>query len=269
METIQVESWEELVRRTEELDGWAFRGERSARWPLASSLFRRLSRFCANKNDWTTREARSLRIFRRKAHIYLHDRGALYDDLRALALMQHYGAPTRLIDFTKSPFVAAFFALEEANEDAVVFALNTPALWNAAPDFDPRLTRNTIDPRQPGNFARYFAPNNTLVLWCGEPAEMDQRLIAQSGVFVVPGQVDLPLDEILQHYRAPDPLLRKFVVPLRLRTEAMRSLYRMNITYATLFPGLEGLARSLAYELEVVWAAGADDDAARLPPAGV
>lgn len=263
METIRVESWDELVRRTEELDGWAFRGERSARWPLASSLFRRLSRFCDDKKLWPAREARSLRIFRRKAHIYLHDRGALDDDLRALALMQHYGAPTRLIDFTKSPYVAAFFALEEAGEDAVVFALNTPFLWRATPDFDPRLTRDAIDPRQPGNFARYFAPNNMPIVWCGEPAEMDQRLIAQSGVFVVPGQVDLPLDDILRRYRAPDPLVRKFVVPGRVRAEAMRALYRMNISYATLFPGLEGLARSLAFELEVVWAAGADDDAAR------
>ena len=38
-----------------------------------------------------------------------------------------------------------------------------------------------------------------------------------------------------------------------LRAEALRALYRMNVTYATLFPDLDGLARSLGYELEAIW----------------
>ena len=82
---------------------------------------------------WRAREARAIRIFRRKAHNYLDDPRALDDDLRCLALMQHHGAPTRLLDFTKSPYVAAFFALESATDDASVYALNTPALWHKSP----------------------------------------------------------------------------------------------------------------------------------------
>jgi hypothetical protein len=47
----------------------------------------------------------------------------------------------------------------------------------------------------------------------------------------------------------------KFVLKSsKIREQAMESLYYMNITYATLFPGLDGLARSLAYELEFHWA---------------
>jgi hypothetical protein len=260
MDIIKIDSWKDLVAHTDALQDWAFRGEHSARWPLVSSLSRRLSEFCPDQSQWRTREARALRIFRRKAHIYLNDRSALDDDLRTLALMQHHGAPTRLIDFTKSPFVAAFFAVEDATEDAALFALNTPALWHATPAFDRSLTRERIDPRQAGNFARYFANNDKPILWCGEPAEMDRRLIAQSGVFVVPGQVDLPLDEILRQYETDQPLLKKFILPLGLRAEAMRYLYRMNLTHATLFPDLEGLARSIAYELEVVWQGARDDD---------
>jgi hypothetical protein len=48
-------------------------------------------------------------------------------------------------------------------------------------------------------------------------------------------------------------MLRKFVLPASAREQAMRALYRMNITSATLFPDLDGLARSMGYELEVVW----------------
>jgi len=253
MDTVTIDSWKSFVACADELDDWAFRGHRAAQQPLVSSLCRRLTQFCPDKSQWPQREARALRIFRRKAHIYLAERSVLEDDLRCLAMMQHHGAPTRLLDFTKSPFVAAFFALEGAVEDAAIYALNTPALWNAVPNFDASLTRDVIDPRRGDNFARYFATNKHPLLWCGEPAEMGRRLVAQSGLFVVPGQLDLTLEQILSHYASQEPLLKKIVMPHGLREQVMHALYRMNITHATLFPDLDGLARSIAYELEVVW----------------
>ena len=253
MQTIRLTRWSDFVEHADAMEGWAFRGHVSAQWPLVPSLTRRLQQFSPDPRLWPLREARAMRVFRRKAHIYLQDRSALSDDLRSLALMQHHGAATRLLDFTKSPFVAAFFALESATRDVAVFALNTPALWNRAPDFDPSLTRSQIDPRVPGNFERYFAGNTLPVLWFGEPSEMDSRLVAQSGLFVVPGVLDLPLDDILDGYGGSEGLLTKFVLPLEMRHDAMRALYRMNVTYATLFPDLDGLARSVSYELESIW----------------
>jgi hypothetical protein len=178
---------------------------------------------------------------------------ALADDVRCLALMQHHGAPTRMLDFTKSPFVAAFFALNNTNRSAAVFALDTPTLWRAAPRHDDTLLRDAIDPRMPGNFERYFLVNREDVIWVGEPESMDRRLVAQSGTFVVPGVLDKPLQDIIAQYARGAPLLRKFVLPPHVRAEAMLSLYRMNITHATLFPDLDGLARSIGYELEITW----------------
>ena len=253
MQVIRLNRWAEFVQHTETLEGWAFRGHVSAQWPLVPSLTRRLQQFSPDQRLWPLREERAMRIFRRKAHIYLHDRAALDDELRCLALMQHHGAATRLLDFTKSPFVAAFFALESAARDVAVFALNTPALWHRAPTFDPSLTRTRIDPRVAGNFDRYFAANKLPILWFGEPSEMDSRLVAQSGLFVVPGVLDQPLDKILENYGGSEGRLIKFVLPLAMRDEAMRALYRMNVTYATLFPDLDGLARSVSYELEAIW----------------
>jgi hypothetical protein len=250
---IRLDTWADFVARAEELDGWAFRGQQRSAWPLASSLTRWLSAFCADTSLWPLREERAIRIFRRKANIHLRERGLLEDELRCLALMQHHGAPTRLLDFTKSPYVAAFFALERATEDVAVYALNTPALWDAAPRFDPGLTRDVIDPRLPGVYQRLYAVNRHPVLWFGEPLEMDTRLVAQSGLFVIPGVLDQPLEAILEQYPDDAQLLTKFVLPASTREQAMRSLYRMNITSATLFPDLDGLARSMGYELEVVW----------------
>lgn len=236
-----------------ELDGWAFRGQQDAGWALLSSLSRYLDAFVPDKSTWRIREERAIRIFRRKAHNYLTEATVLDDDLRCLALMQHHGAPTRLLDFTKSPFVAAFFALERAVTDAAVFALNTPVLWTATPTKDPSLTRETIDPRGKGNFERYFLQNDNQIIWTGEPTEMDRRLVAQSGTVVVPGVLDKSLDEILDEYSHDVPLIRKIVLPRGIREEAMKALYRMNITNATLFPDLDGLAKSIALELEVIW----------------
>lgn len=257
--TVRLSSWDEFTTIARELDGWAFRGHASAAWPLVSSLTRRLNDFCPDRSLWPLREERAMRIFRRKAHIYFTDRQALQDDLRCLALMQHHGAPTRLLDFTKSPFVAAFFAFEGAVDDVAVYALNTPVLWSASPAFDPGLSRERIDPREPGNYQAYFANNRHPLVWFGEPAEMDARLVAQSGVFVLPGLLNDSLEEILQGYEPRQDLLRKYVLPASARDDAMRALYRMNVTHATLFPDLDGLARSIAYELEVVWGRLVDD----------
>jgi hypothetical protein len=253
LQVVRVSRWSEFVEHTEALEGWAFRGHVNALWPLVPSLTRRLQQFSPDPRLWPLREARAMRIFRRKAHIYLADRTALEDELRCLALMQHHGASTRLLDFTKSPFVASFFALESATRDVAVFALNTPALWHRAPAFDSSLTRARIDPRVPGNFDRYFAVNRLPLMWFGEPSEMDSRLVAQSGLFVVPGVLDQPLDVILDGYGGSEHLLTKFILPLEVRHDAMRALYRMNVTYATLFPDLDGLARSVSYELEAIW----------------
>ena len=84
---------------------------------------------------------------------------------------------------------------------------------------------------------------------------MNRRLIAQSGTFLVPAVLDKSVEEILKEYPNPRETLIKFILPAdKVREKGMRELYRMNITQATLFPDLDGLARSLAYELEFHWA---------------
>ncbi len=249
---------------TDSLDAWAFRSQQDARWPLLTSLSRYLNAYIPDQSLWRAREERAIRIFRRKAHNYLGgtvggsmgESTALDDILRCLALMQHHGAPTRLLDFTKSPYVAAFFALQSATCDAAVYALNTPRLWVAAPDGHPEMGRDHIDPREPGNFEKLYLTNANAILWTGEPEEMDRRLVAQAGTLVMPGMLDKPLDEILDSYAGSGVLLKKIVLPLAMRSEAMKALYRMNITTATLFPDLDGLARSIGLELEMTWPAG-------------
>jgi hypothetical protein len=245
-----VDSWDAFLAHITRppYSNWAFRGERDERWPLNSSLSRYLQNFHVARAAWAEQELRILRVFKRKAHQFLEKPPALEDDFQWLALMQHHGAPTRLLDFTWSPYVAAFFAMAHALEDSVVWAMN-PARVNSSRTPEPRR----MDPRVAGNFAKYFLEGNRRFVWMGEPHTMNQRLIAQSGTFAVPGVLDVPIEEVLSA-RDPENILAKFVLAQSMRETAMRELYRMNITYATLFPDLDGLAKSLGYELEFHWA---------------
>jgi hypothetical protein len=241
-----------------EYSNWAYRGQSDAALPLETSLTRYLTKYHVSPKVWAAQEQRILRIFKRKAHNYLEHIPDPTDDLQWLALMEHHGSPTRLIDFTWSPYVAAFFALNNAVEESAVFGLNPQMLlrpqWIRMGRRRERIDPQAVDPRRPGNVERHFFKGQTAFLWLGEPDVMNKRLIAQSGTFAMPSAIDQPITEILRRYENTAHSLVKFVLSAEVREEGLRELYRMNITYATLFPDLDGLSRSLAYELEFHWA---------------
>ena len=245
----RLETWDAFLQLVTQppYSNWAFRGERDERWPLYSSLSRYLQNFAVARPAWADQEARILRIFKRKAHQFLDKPPAWDDDFQWLALMQHHGAPTRLIDFTWSPYVAAFFALERTLLDGVVWAMNPVRIDSSRAPQPARM-----DPRLKGNFKRYFLKGTHRFIWMGEPHTMNRRLIAQSGTFAVPGVLDVAIEDILSD-TDQDNILAKIVLTNPVRETGMRELYRMNITYATLFPDLDGLAKSMGYELEFHW----------------
>jgi hypothetical protein len=247
----RLNSWDDFMRAVTDSPyvNWAFRGQRDDA-PLYTSLSRYFRNFGIDPRAWPGQEERIVRIFKRKAHQFLAQPPAPDDDFQWLALMQHHSAPTRLLDFTWSPYVAAFFALERATGNAAVWALNPK-----------RVETSTLgkigekDPRTPGNFEKYFLHGKEPFIWLGEPDKMNKRLIAQSGTFAVPGVLDRPLEEILTAEQDSAEVMAKFILPAsRIRNVGMRELYRMNITWATLFPDLDGLGRSMNYELEFHWA---------------
>jgi hypothetical protein len=258
----RLESWDEFLKiiTGSPYSNWAFRGHRKEAWPLASALSRYFKIFRIDRRAWPQQEGRILRVFKRKAHQFLAQPPDAADDFQWLALMQHHGAPTRLLDFTWSPYVAAFFALDRATTDAAVWALN-PANISAGgirrsnKSRRAGITTRGMDPRRKGNFARYFLKGDREFIWLGEPDAMNRRLIAQSGTFALPGVLDKPMEQIVHQYPDPKGMMAKFILPAaKIRETGLRELYRMNITHATLFPDLDGLARSLGYELEFHWA---------------
>jgi hypothetical protein len=188
---------------------------------------------------WSTQESRIVRIFTRKAYLLLQHLPGEDDDFEWLALMQHHGAPTRLLDMSWSPYVAAYFAWEHAITDAIVWAIFPPGPLSNRPNPSLRGIRpNTgddIGPWNPGAYRRYFLPNELRTAVIGEPKRMNQRLIVQAGTFVMPGLLDEPVETLVPH----DYIVKFVIDTAAVRREAMADLYNMNIGNATLFPGLD------------------------------
>ncbi|HEX9759419.1 MAG TPA: FRG domain-containing protein [Candidatus Acidoferrales bacterium] len=238
-----LDSWDAYLRAVTDppYANWAFRGQGDAAWSLSSTLTRYFRAYHIPQADWAGREDRALGIFKRKATHFLTHIPARDDDFEWMALMQHHGAPTRLLDFTWSPYVAAFFALERAADHAAVWGLNPQAMTSITPLSGPSFTLDQINSRIGVDKQVGY----------GEPYLLNRRLAAQSGTLVVPTRVGVPVEDILGRARGS---LVKLVLPRdKVRELSMRELYRMKITHETLFPDLDGLARSLAYELEFKW----------------
>lgn len=107
----------EILRSFHEI-GYIFRGHEDANYRLVTTI----DRYGGNIK-WQ-RERFLMREFNRRVNHYLPSERIPNTTLELLSLMQHYGVPTRLLDFTKSPFIALYFAVKDAlmDKDAAVWA---------------------------------------------------------------------------------------------------------------------------------------------------
>src|SRR5438067_6013951 len=106
--TIRLEKWQEFKSLMLQFsENWAFRGQANASWVLNNAI-ERTDFIHFHKGI----EAEFVAEFQRGARNYLSRDETPQHLIEWLALMQHHGAPTRLLDFSRSPFIAAFFAYE-------------------------------------------------------------------------------------------------------------------------------------------------------------
>ncbi|MEZ0326164.1 MAG: FRG domain-containing protein [Fimbriimonas sp.] len=229
------ESWQPDLGRFR--SHFAYKGLTSADYCLATSLMRL-------GGDFASVERHLLRNFRKYAQ--RSDIGA--DSLWSwLALGQHHGLPTRLLDWTYSPFVALHFATARSVGDSVVWCVDfvqahrllpsklREALENEGSDV---WTLEMLDTEVPTWEALNDLGKRGELLLFFEPPSVDQRIVNQYALFSVLTDASMSLDIWLDEH--PE-MTKRIVIPAALRAEVRDKLDQANINERVLFPGLDGL----------------------------
>lgn len=215
MATIEIESFRHFHETIEEQ--YVVSGKIFIYRGVINRKFKLLPRIGRFENYSTTLEKDILDLFVQRARPYIE-----YEPKNRwewLALAQHHGLPTRLLDWSYNPLVAAYFAVSgESTADSVVYAMSAPLIVDTEKAPDPFEINWGVDTFQPD----YLTP----------------RIAAQSGLFTVHG--------------VPDNAFRRnsidrLIIPCKIRKNFKRMLYFYGIHRGTLFPGLDGLAESLIY----------------------
>ncbi|MFZ5864089.1 MAG: FRG domain-containing protein [Nitrospirota bacterium] len=128
--TTNLNSEVDVLQVCAELRGkrWLCRGQSKCYGSLIPSIDHE-PRHTLSRSEKLSLERQSIDVFRSTAKFFAHpgEQGALTDDFIALMVLRHYGVPTRLLDWTMSPYVAAYFAAcSRDTEDGEIWSFDEP-----------------------------------------------------------------------------------------------------------------------------------------------
>lgn len=242
----------ERLQRRKRYSLW-FRGCGKARNQLIPSLYRHPNK--TSPSDLEELERQLMARFRQRSIPY-HSRN-LADDWDALFFMQHYGVPTRLLDWTENPLIGLHFALMLAPfkagrggrlryaESAAVWVLD-PVAWNRAALKHVSFTGGPLTPGD--ETLKGYSPRSTAAAMNAHPvalygAHNSARIVAQQGTFTIFGTNRTPMEALVRNGTCPPEALSCIVIhPSRIQS-MRKSLLNQGITESVVFPDLEGLAR--------------------------
>ena len=261
---------------------WVFRGQSNKEWDVKSTIERSPmsghKAFRANKSL----EQKLVRTFVRDASCHMSFSGL--ELLDVLALMRHYGVPTRLVDFSESPFVALYFSTEEClNTDFCIWSVCIDDLMVCSgaegegiidwpwveKTHSHALTSFDWEKKFLDEFIVKAETDPKKGVFCAYPRHGNARQSAQAGLFLVPNCLSVPfmanlnyalkcerikpkvvnLTRLYNKSRVFDVVklsrMIQFVFPKNLRGACLSLLHTMNISPKMLYPGLEGIGKAL------------------------
>ncbi|MBN8239283.1 FRG domain-containing protein [Marinobacter hydrocarbonoclasticus] len=219
---------------------------------LIPSLFRRKG---LNASDFTKLEKDLLVRFKDRSLPYIKNTPA--DDWGWLFFMQHYGVPTRLLDWSENPLVALFFATKYAKKNNRNNYRSEAVVWMVDPD---KWNNETLEFQSYSGGVlntdedqlRGFKPPadlESIPQYCLSlyGAHNSSRIVAQRGSFFIFGHHSHPMEDIYKSYTKTD-CLQKIVIEKDRIEDICKELLDSGITESVIFPDLEGLAHEIKRE---------------------
>ncbi len=252
MTEIRINNWLELIQELY-ADSWnegiqrhrtenAFRGLSNVKYPLSTSLLR--------MENCVTLEKNLIRNFIRYANRRNYKDYNVWD---WITVGQHHGLPTRLLDWTRSPFVAMHFATVNTNrynEDGVIWSVDVSKIQSHIPP----ILKEQLEKENAQNFTiemlsekiKSLDEFDSLNSEYGkefaiflEPPSVDERIENQYAMFSMISNPERTFDDFLLNFPTA---MKKIIIPSECKKEIRDKLDQANISERILFPGMDGIA---------------------------
>ena len=204
----------------------------------------KLNRICSHNLDL---EKSIIRSFRKYGYADLKDSSSYW---ALIATGQHYGLPTRLLDWSYSPFVAAHFATEdiyEYDKDGAIYMVDLKDSYKTLPD----CLKEELDKASANSFTLGMIERHALTLeefknlseepffLFYEPLSSDSRIANQYALFSCCSDTRYSILDLLNNDK--DNSLKKIIIPKEIKMEIRDKLDYINISERLLHPGLDGI----------------------------
>jgi hypothetical protein len=232
------DTWDDNLQRYR--SPFVYRGLSDSKYQLITSLMRL-------EGVYPILERHLLRNFKKYAHRTPLSDASFWN---WLSLAQHYGLPTRLMDWTYSPYVALHFATSNIlkfDTDGIIWALNYEELKQTLPNnllqaleneganvFTAEILEDAVK-----NLKELDNIQKETFLMFLEPPSLDERIIQQHALFSITNSSSAMVETFLLDH--PE-LYFRIIIPKELKWEIRDKLDQANITERVLFPGLNGLS---------------------------
>jgi len=264
-------------------DRFLLRGQSDKTWELVPSLYRIFKQYLGYfMPPYSVIEWQHVDKFRTMASQYIQE-NLIPDDEDLVGwwhLMQHYRVPTRLLDWTRSPYVAAYFAvIENPNKDGAIWVVNYSCLEKAVEAW---LKSKHISTTETDSWYVTNLRLDANFIWATKTKRSNQRAVAQQAESTYTINVASDHGGIIRHFlhdrdkrkhqregarrtlltgftdydQAENiPLAErkyfKIIIPKESKLDYLARLHTANISASSLFPGLDGVG--LAIKEEIIW----------------
>jgi hypothetical protein len=240
-------------------DNFLFRGHSDSSWELEPTLERIRPDLEGNfLSDWyRAAEKRSIDNYQRAIKLFTNEKEYRYisndiSPLEWLSIMQHHGAATRLLDVTNSPLIAAFFASIDVNN-----ITKERCIWAFSLKIIDEKNIDTIKTETKDEYQELYNYYQNLYIMRKEDNpiigytflnQLSERPYYQQSAFLYSMSNTIRFTKLLKNYYDYDTKLTKLTFKFLSRNDfadAINDLHYMNITFSSLFPGLDGYSKDI------------------------